>query len=359
MPASARFLSPSEAARRLGVSTKALRLYEDKGLLAPPRSAAGWRVYGPGEIDKAREIAALRRLGFSLAEIARVLKGDSRERVATLAAHQTAIKDRLKGLAATAMTLQALQSGHANTPALVAGDLMPHSSSGREPAIAFDLPWPWGGERFAIQDIKPLTYIIGPLGSGKTRLALRLAVVLPSAAFLGLERVEDGSAKARLDADPKLRMRVNQALAWLVEDGATVSEALVALLAGLEAEAPTVWVVDIVEHGLDTSTQDAVAVYLRRRRHDDRPLFLLTRSCAILDLASLGSKESITLCPANHSLPIRVAPFPGTPGYEAVATCLATPEVRARTEGVIAWHPGGAKQRERVRTDHDAANNRA
>jgi hypothetical protein len=27
------------------------------------------------------------------------------------------------------------------------------------------------------------------------------------------------------------------------------------------------------------------------------------------------------------------------PGYEAVATCLASPEVRARTEGVIAWRP--------------------
>ena len=27
------------------------------------------------------------------------------------------------------------------------------------------------------------------------------------------------------------------------------------------------------------------------------------------------------------------------PGYEAVATCLASPDVRARTEGVIAWRP--------------------
>ncbi|WP_183028742.1 hypothetical protein [Variovorax sp. UMC13] len=30
------------------------------------------------------------------------------------------------------------------------------------------------------------------------------------------------------------------------------------------------------------------------------------------------------------------------PGYEAVATCLAAPEVRARTEGVIAWRPPAA-----------------
>lgn len=34
-----------------------------------------------------------------------------------------------------------------------------------------------------------------------------------------------------------------------------------------------------------------------------------------------------------------VAASPGAPGYEAVATCLASPEVRARTEGVIARRP--------------------
>ena len=54
---------------------------------------------------------------------------------------------------------------------------------------------------------------------------------------------------------------------------------------------------------------------------------------------AVGDDEAIILCPANHSLPISVTPVPGTPGYEAVATCLASPEVRARTEGMIAWRP--------------------
>ena len=70
-----------------------------------------------------------------------------------------------------------------------------------------------------------------------------------------------------------------------------------------------------------------------------RPLFLLTRSSAILDLAAMGPDEAIIFCPANHSPPISVAPYPGAAGYEAVATCLASPDVRARTEGVIAWRP--------------------
>ena len=121
----------------------------------------------------------------------------------------------------------------------------------------FDLPWPWGGEQFELQDIRSLNYIIGPLGSGKTRLAMRLAEILPGAAFLGLDRLADGGAAARalLDRDPALKSRVDQTLAWLVEDGATVSEALVALLAGLETEGPTIQVIDMLEQGLDRATR--------------------------------------------------------------------------------------------------------
>jgi hypothetical protein len=100
-----------------------------------------------------------------------------------------------------------------------------------------------------------------------------------------------------------------------------------------------VLVVDMVEQGLDQAAQEALIAHLRRRGPGARPLFLLTRSNAILDLAAVGPDESILFCPANHSPPMRVAPYPGAPGFEAVATCLASPEVRARTEGVIAWRP--------------------
>ena len=77
MISSAQFLSPSEAAKRLGVSAKALRLYEQRGLITPIRTAAGWRAYGPEEMARAAEIAALRTLGLSLGQVARVLDGDA------------------------------------------------------------------------------------------------------------------------------------------------------------------------------------------------------------------------------------------------------------------------------------------
>ena len=81
--------------------------------------------------------------------------------------------------------------------------------------------------------------------------------------------------------------------------------------------------------------------HLRRRGPAARPLFFLTRSNAILDLDSVGPDEAIILCPANHAPASRVIPCPGSPGYEAVATCLASPDVRARTAGMVAHLPAG------------------
>ena len=39
-----RHLSPAETARLLGVSVKALRLYEQHALVKPLRTSAGWRA---------------------------------------------------------------------------------------------------------------------------------------------------------------------------------------------------------------------------------------------------------------------------------------------------------------------------
>ena len=66
-------LSPAEAARRFGVSIKALRLYERRGLLKPLRSEAGWRTYGPDQIARLHQILALKGLGLSLASIGQLL----------------------------------------------------------------------------------------------------------------------------------------------------------------------------------------------------------------------------------------------------------------------------------------------
>jgi hypothetical protein len=291
---------------------------------------------------QAAEIVALRMLGLSLAQVARVLGGEPKGLEPALAVHQVTLEGRIRQLVGTVENVRRLRADLARGQAPATGEWARLFRPAVEPSVTFELPWPWGGEQFEVSDIRPLNYIIGPLGSGKTRLALRLAETLPNAAFLGLERLSDGGAAAgaRRDADPALTSRVDQILTWLVDEGATVSEALIALLVGLESEGPATLVVDMVEQELDQATQEALIAHLRRcAGAGGRPLFLLTRSSAILDLAAVGPDEAIILCPANHSPPTRVAPYPGAPGYEAVATCLASPEVRARTEGVIAWRP--------------------
>ncbi|UXN75754.1 MerR family transcriptional regulator [Devosia sp. A8/3-2] len=257
-----------------------------------------------------------------------------------LAAHQTTLEGRLHQLAGTVEKVRHLRADLARGQAPAAGELPRLLSRASQIEIALDLPRPWGGERFELTAIKPLTYIIGPLGSGKTRLAQAIAATTPGAIFLGLDRLVAGeTAESHLANDTALNARVEQALTQLTEDGATPSPALTALIAGLEIEGPTVLVVDMVEQGLDQSTREAVIAHLRHRGPDARPLFLMTRSCAILDLTAVGADEAIVFCPANHSPPSLVAPYPGAAGYEAVATCPASPEVRARTEGVIARRP--------------------
>jgi DNA-binding transcriptional MerR regulator len=340
--ASTRFLNPSEAARRLGISAKALRIYEQRGLVTPVRNAVGWRAYGPREMGRAAEIVALRILGLSLAQVARVLGGNPQELAPALADHQAILEVRMRELVGIMERVRCLRVNLARGQAPAVGELEDLLVPAAAFTVAFDLPWPWGGEHFELRDIRSLNYIVGPLGSGKTRLAKRLAEALPDAAFLGLERLADGgaSARARMGADPALTARIDQTLTWLVEDGATVSDALVVLLVSLESDDSAILVVDMVEQQLEQATQEALIAHLRHRQvRRGRPLFLLTRSSAILDLAAVGADETIILCPANHNPPTSVAPYPGAPGYEAVATCLASPEVRARTQGTIAYRP--------------------
>ncbi len=203
MSSSAQFLNPAEAAKRLGVSAKALRLYEQRGLIAPVRTAAGWRAYGPDEMARVAEIAALRELGLSLSQVARVLGGYSESLEPALAAHQAVLEGRVHHLVGVVDKVRRLRADLGNGQAPAASELARLLRPASKFSVVFELPWPWGGERFELQDIGSLNYIIGPLGSGKTRLAKRIAETLPGAVFLGLDRLADGGAAARtlLDRD--------------------------------------------------------------------------------------------------------------------------------------------------------------
>jgi len=63
-----------DAAQASGVSRKMIRYYEQTGLMAPGRSANGYRVYGPQDIHTLRFIGAARRLGFSMPDVKALLR---------------------------------------------------------------------------------------------------------------------------------------------------------------------------------------------------------------------------------------------------------------------------------------------
>jgi len=64
----------SEVARLSGVSTKALRYYEEIGLVdAPERSPSGYRDYGEDVVNRLGFIRSAQALGLSLGEIRGVI----------------------------------------------------------------------------------------------------------------------------------------------------------------------------------------------------------------------------------------------------------------------------------------------
>ena len=64
------YLRIGELARRTGLTVRALRHYDDIGLLVPSqRSDGGYRLYDRNDVARLYRIQALRRLDLSLAEI--------------------------------------------------------------------------------------------------------------------------------------------------------------------------------------------------------------------------------------------------------------------------------------------------
>ncbi|MFT8420903.1 MAG: MerR family transcriptional regulator [Gluconacetobacter sp.] len=57
-------------ARRFGVTVKALRVYEEAGLIRPVRNGHGWRTYGQAECERLHLVLLLRRFGLTIARIA-------------------------------------------------------------------------------------------------------------------------------------------------------------------------------------------------------------------------------------------------------------------------------------------------
>ncbi len=340
MPICSESMLASDAACHLGVSVKALRLYEEKGLLRPMRTDAGYRRYSVDDLRAGQEIVALRSLGLSLTQIAGVLNSNPAVTDQALAVRETELGVQFAALQKASERIRHLRHGLAQEPGhrprYLADTRCPKSVT-----VAFKLPWPWDGEQFILAALAPLTYLVGPLGSGKTRLALQLSKTLPNALWLGLQRFDDlHSFERKLNLTPDEILRVESHLECLRKQGAVDIEPLRLLMVALEASGGhQPLVIEMIEEGLSRPSQEALVPLLRHLlRTRAGPVIAMTRSSSVLALASVGPDEAILYCPPNHSVPFVVLPFAGSAGYEAVSLALATPEARKR----IARHPAQA-----------------
>src|SRR5262245_50499210 len=63
------WLTAAECAARTGLTVRALRVYEEYGLIAPQRTSGGWRCYGKSDLVRLNTITLLKSAGLSLAQI--------------------------------------------------------------------------------------------------------------------------------------------------------------------------------------------------------------------------------------------------------------------------------------------------
>ncbi|WP_417608373.1 MerR family transcriptional regulator [Parasphingorhabdus sp.] len=65
-------LTINEVVRRTGLTSRALRFYEARGLLSPLRTGSGRRVYSAAQIERIHQIVTLKKAGLSLSQIGRL-----------------------------------------------------------------------------------------------------------------------------------------------------------------------------------------------------------------------------------------------------------------------------------------------
>ncbi|MBJ3814615.1 Cu(I)-responsive transcriptional regulator [Shimwellia pseudoproteus] len=107
----------SDVAKKTGLTSKAIRFYEQKGLVTPPaRSENGYRSYARKHLEELTLLSQARQVGFTLEECRELVglfnnpdrhsadvKAYTLQKVAEIEAHITALqamRDRLMSLAA-------------------------------------------------------------------------------------------------------------------------------------------------------------------------------------------------------------------------------------------------------------------
>jgi len=103
-------LDIADVVRRTGLTSRALRFYEARGLLAPVRTHSGRRLYGAAELERINQIVALKRAGLSLAQIQRLTARAPLDLARLIEAQLKALAERQHEIAEARTLLLAVKS---------------------------------------------------------------------------------------------------------------------------------------------------------------------------------------------------------------------------------------------------------
>ena len=104
-------LTIGDIARAAGVNAETIRYYESIGLLRQPaKPPRGWRRYGPDAEQRIRFIKRAQQLGFSRAEVKKLLRLWASENPRTCANVARRAKEKLSEIDAKIRDLQAMRA---------------------------------------------------------------------------------------------------------------------------------------------------------------------------------------------------------------------------------------------------------
>ena len=87
-------LDIAAVARLTGLTSRALRFYEARGLVTPLRSASGRRHYGPAELERLHQVMAMKRAGLTLGQIEKLSAGRKTDLAGLIGAQLRSLDER-------------------------------------------------------------------------------------------------------------------------------------------------------------------------------------------------------------------------------------------------------------------------
>ncbi|MFE0421446.1 MerR family transcriptional regulator [Streptomyces sp. NPDC058953] len=114
-------LTVGQAARRLGVTVRALHHWDEIGLASPSlRTAAGYRLYTTGDLERLHRVVVYRELGLGLDRIRAVLDDASTDVPGALRAQRAQVAARVDRLQRLGAGLDRMIDAHERGPLLTA-----------------------------------------------------------------------------------------------------------------------------------------------------------------------------------------------------------------------------------------------